>query len=126
MEDTAKTIEDQVTTETNLRVSSKVTAIQSALKGETDTIAMYEDLLAYNDLTDTEKAIIKEINDDEKDHMVMLTTMLSDIAEDSYPENFDNAKSEIADINSEDDISTTDNTDPEVTNNTDEEPELDF
>lgn len=69
-------------------VSQFIHDLQVAIKEETDSIDLYEKMLKSkgDSLTDNISSVIKEILDDEKDHLVLLSTLLSEEIEANFPD----------------------------------------
>lgn len=66
-------------------LSDVLLMVKQAINDETNTIALYDQVLKSGSLSATVRPIIEEIRDDEKDHLVLLTHMLQDLIEDEMP-----------------------------------------
>ena len=61
----------------NAEFSKYLDYLKSAIDEETNAVNLYEDLLKLS-LPASVKKIIKEISDDEKDHLVLISTLFDD------------------------------------------------
>lgn len=59
-------------------ISKYLDQLKSAINEETEAIKLYDEMLSDNTIPESAKTIIKEINDDEKDHLVLLGTLFDD------------------------------------------------
>lgn len=60
-------------------------AIKKAINDETTAIALYDKIIGMSKTPTASKEILKEIRDDEKDHLVILTNLLQDEVEVEMP-----------------------------------------
>lgn len=61
----------------NAEFSKYLDYLKSAIDEETNAVNLYDDLLKLS-LPASVKKIIKEISDDEKDHLVLISTLFDD------------------------------------------------
>lgn len=61
----------------NAEFSKYLDYLKSAIDEETNAVNLYDDLLKLS-LPASVKKIIKEISDDEKDHLVLVSTLFDD------------------------------------------------
>lgn len=60
--------------------------LRKAIAEETKSISDYEGFISSGNFTTEQNAIIQEIANDEKDHIVKWTRMLNELTEDKYKE----------------------------------------
>lgn len=73
----------------NESISKYVHDLQSAIRDESETINLYEMMIKEDSLSPNALAIIEEILNDEKDHLVLLTALLNEQVEEDFPNNGD-------------------------------------
>lgn len=77
-------------------VSNHIDLIKTAINDEIETINLYDGMLSDSSIPERIKSIIREIDDDEKDHLVLLSALLEDEVEDEYPDYGDEDNMEIS------------------------------
>lgn len=77
-------------------VSNHIDLIKTAINDEIETINLYDGILDDSSIPERIKSIIREIDDDEKDHLVLLSALLEDEVEDEYPDYGDEDNMEIS------------------------------
>lgn len=78
---------DEVGTDEGTTVPSYIERMSMIIRSEEDAIAEYDVLLSTPDLPDDLKDIVLEIQNDEKDHLVLLTNAVSRFTNSDFPEN---------------------------------------
>jgi rubrerythrin len=58
-----------------------------AINSENSAISEYDSIIASNDIPDDVKATFEEIRNDEKDHLVILTTLVNNNTKKDLPNN---------------------------------------
>lgn len=66
-------------------ISEYLDAIQKALIDETEAIQFYDEMLKLGNLPASARQVLEEIRDDEKDHLALLTALLTDEMEEEMP-----------------------------------------
>lgn len=61
-------------------------SIKEAVSEESQAVSLYETILENSKLPSTVRPVIEEILDDEKDHLVILTELLSEAVRDALPD----------------------------------------
>lgn len=66
-------------------LSEYLMAIKQAINDETTAIALYDKIIGMSKTPTAVKEVLKEVRDDEKDHLVILTNLLQDEVESEMP-----------------------------------------
>ena len=96
-----KILEDtELEIESSDSLSNYLMTLHHAIDDETHAIAFYDKMLSNSKIPTSTKEIIKEILDDEKDHLVILTELLNDEVSEEFP-NYGDTDDEGIDISEE-------------------------